>query len=218
MDTVVTTVIDPEHPQERRRGKRFLLVIAGSLAAVALVVAAACTIGNEPETQPDPLPPQTPQGPFIAEASFLLQNYETLTETERMSWQNLTLDDVVSQGLPFARYNRYYTRFFLKETETVQIVMEAGVPLGADLTGTQEGVSVMLIPSNAPYGAMHARDYLPDTETTNGGYFSELARTGGNWQIGWGIEALESDYYWLMLANTARQDAWCHFTVSVPSG
>ena len=214
----MTTVVDQEHPQGRRRIKHLVLVIGGGLAAIILIVAGACAIGDEPEEQTTPLPSQTTQGPFIAEASFVLQNYETLTETERVFWQNLTLDDVVSQGLPFTRYNRYYTRLFLKEGESVEIAMEASVPLGADLGNAQEGISVMLLPGNAPYEATLAHDYLPDTESDTGGYFATLTRVGGSWQIGWAVDALESDYYWLMLANTARQDAWCHFTVSVPSG
>ncbi|MBN1857431.1 MAG: hypothetical protein JW846_10830 [Dehalococcoidia bacterium] len=214
----MTTVIDQEQPQRSQKGKRLLLVIGGSIAAIALIVAGACAIGDKPDEQSTSVPPQPIQGPFIAEASFVLQNRDTLTETELMSWQNLTLDEVVSQGLPFTRYNRYYTRFFLKEGETVQVIMEASVPLGTDLNTAQEGISVMLLPGNAPYEPTLAHDYLPDTETDSGGYFAKLTRAGGNWQISWAIGALESDYYWLMLANTARQDAWCHFTVSVPSG
>lgn len=214
----MTTVIEPEQAQGSPKGKRLLFVIGGAVAAVALIVVGACTIGNEPPPSNNPLPPDMTQGPFIAEASFVLQNFETLTATESQFWQGLTLDDIVSQGLPFTRYNRYYTRFFLQEGETVEIIMEANVPLGADLSGTMEGVSVMLIPGSAPYGASHAHDYLPATETGNSGYFQKLTRTAGKWQIGWAISALQSDYYWLTLANTARQDAWCHFTVSVPSG
>lgn len=55
-------------------------------------------------------------------------------------------------------------------------------------------------------------------EESGGGYFTRLARTGGNWTVGWAVTALNSDYYWLMLTNTARQDVWCHFTVDVPAG
>jgi len=214
----VTTVIEPEQPQGSPKGKRLLFVIGGIVAAVALIIGGACIMGDEPPPPDNSLPPDITQGPFIAEASFVLQNFETLTVTESQFWQGLALDDIVSQGLPFSRYNRYYTRFFLKEGEAVEIIMEANVPVGADLSGATEGISVMLIPGSAPYGASHAHDYLPATETGNGGYFEKLTRTAGKWQIGWAIGALQSDYYWLILANTARQDAWCHFTVSVPSG
>ena len=214
----MTLVIEPEQPEGRPAGKRRLLVIGGIIAAVALIIVGACTIGDEPPPSNNPLPPDMTQGPFIAEASFVLQNFETLTTTESQFWQGLTLDDIVSQGLPFTRYNRYYTRFFLKEGEAVEIIMEANVPLGADLSGAMEGISVMLIPGSVPYDASHAHDYLPATETDNSGYFQNLTRTAGKWQVGWAIGALQSDYYWLILANTARQDAWCHFTVSVPSG
>ena len=214
----MTTVIEPEQPQGSPKGKRLLFVIGGIIAAAALIIGGACAIGKEPPPPDSPLPPDTTQGPFIAEASFVLQNFETLTTTESEFWQGLTLDDIVSQGLPFTRYNRYYTRVFLKEGEAVEIIVAANVPLGADLSDAMEGISVMLLPGSAPYGASHAHDYLPATETGNSGYFEKLTRTAGEWQIGWAIGALQSDYYWLILANTARQDAWCHFTVSVPSG
>jgi hypothetical protein len=214
----VTTVVEPEQPQGSPKGKRLLFVVGGIIAAVALIIVGACAIGDERPSPDDLLQPDITQGPFIAEASFVLQNFETLTVTESEFWQGLTLDDIVSQGLPFTRYNRYYTRVFLKEGEAVEIIVEANVPLGADLSGAMEGISVMLIPGSAPYGASHAHDYLPATETGNSGYFDKLTRTAGKWQIGWAIGAPQSDYYWLILANTARQDAWCHFTVSVPSG
>ena len=123
----------------------------------------------------------------------------------------------MAQGLPFTRNNRYYTRFFLKEAETVELTLEASVPLGAELVGAMEGVSVMLLPGSAPYDQSHAFDYLPKTESGVAGYFEGLSRSGNSWEVGWAIAALESDYYWLILTNTARQDAWCHFTISVPS-
>ena len=148
----------------------------------------------------------------------MLQNYDTLTAEERAFWSGLTFDQIVSQGLPFRRTNRYYTRFFLKEAEVVELTMESSVPIGTDLAGTREGISVMLIPGSAPYGESHAHDYLPPTESGNGGYFDGLQRSGNSWHVRWAIAALESDYYWLILTNTARQDAWFHFSISVPSG
>lgn len=215
----MTTVVEPERPQRRTPGKRLLLVIAGAALAIVLIIVGACSIGGDKAPSLDnPGNPGESFGPYIAEASFVMQNSATLSTEARELWRDLTLDQVVAQGLPFARYNRYYTRFFLKEGEVVEILMESSVPLGADLTETTEGISVMLIPGNAPYGHSSARDYLPATETGNGGYFKELARTGGNWQIHWAIAALNSDYYWLILTNTARQDAWCHLTIGVPSG
>ncbi len=60
-------------------------------------------------------------------------------------------------------------------------------------------------------------DYVPDTEAGNGSYFQRMTRTGNNWQAGWAIIAMQRDCYWLILTNLARQDAWCHVVVSVPS-
>jgi len=215
----MTTVVEPERPRRRGPGKRLVLVVCGALLAIALIIVGACTIGGDDFSPPDnPVNPGENLGPYIVEASFVLQNSATLSTEAQQFWRDLTLDQVVSEGLPFARYNRYYTRFFLKEGEVVELRMEASVPLGADLSVLTEGISVMLIPGNAPYGHESASDYIPATETGNSGYFKDLARAGGNWQIGWAIAALNSDYYWLILTNTARQDAWCHVTVSVPSG
>jgi hypothetical protein len=215
----MTTVVEPERPPRRRPGKRLVLVICGTILAIALIIIGACSIGGgDFSPQDNPTDPGQNTGPYIAEASFVLQNCATLSTEAQQFWRDLTLDQVIAAGLPFSRYNRYYTRFFLKEGEVVELRMEASVPLGADLTELTEGISVMLIPGNAPYGHDSARDYIPATETGNGGYFQDLSRAGGNWQIAWAIAALNSDYYWLILTNTARQDAWCHLTVSVPSG
>jgi len=211
-------MVDSEVPPRRPRGKRLLLVAAALVAAIGLVIAGACALnGDEPDSNP-PSMPDEPRTPYVADASFVLQNYGTLTTEATQFWQDLTLDHVVSLGLPFSRYNRYYTRFFLKEGETVEILMEANVPLGASMSGGLEGISIMLIPGSAPYEQSQAHSYLPPTETDNGGYFRRLERMGGSWQVGWAITALSSDYYWLILTNTARQDAWCHFTVNVPAG
>jgi len=215
----MTTVVEPERPQRRAPGKRLLVVVAVVALAIVLIIVGSCTIGGDDSPSlNNPGNPGGSLGPYIAEASFVMQNSATLSSEAQQLWRDLTLDQVIAEGLPFARYNRYYTRFFLKEGEVVELLMEASVPLGADLTDTTEGISVMLIPGNAPYGHSSARDYLPATETGNGGYFKDLARTGGNWQIRWAIAALNSDYYWLILTNTARQDAWCHLTIGVPSG
>jgi hypothetical protein len=214
----VTTMVDSEVPPRRPQGKRLLLVAVTLVAATGLVIAGACALDGD---EPDPGPPSAPSqshAPYIADASFVLQNYGTLTTEAVQFWQDLTIEHVVSLGLPFTRYNRYYTRFFLKDGETVEILMEANVPLGASMNTGLEGISIMLIPGSAPYEQSQANIYLPPTESDNGGYFRRLERMGGNWQVGWAITAQASDYYWLILTNTARQDAWCHFTINVPAG
>ncbi|MFW6055858.1 MAG: hypothetical protein ACOC9B_00910 [Chloroflexota bacterium] len=214
----MTTTVEPEEPRFKWGVRRLLLLAAAGVAAISLIIAGTCALtGDDPPVtgQDNHAPDEV--GPFIAEASFVLQNYDTLTAEERAFWSDLTFDQIVSQGLPFLRTNRYYTRFFLKETEVVELTLESSVPIGADLAGTKEGISVMLIPGSAPYGQSHAHDYLPPTESGNGGYFDGLKRSGNSWHARWAIAALESDYYWLILTNTAWQDAWCHFSVSVPS-
>jgi len=215
----VTTMVEPEVPPRKPRGLRLVLVAVAAIAATALIIAGASALGR------DDSPPLTigstgdgSSAPYIADASFVLQNYGTLTTEAEQFWRDTTPDQVVSLGLPFLRYNRYYTRFFLKEGETVEVLMEANVPIGASLGESLEGISVMLIPGSAPYEQSHTFAYLPATEKSGGGYFTRLARTGGNWTVGWAVTALNSDYYWLMLTNTARQDVWCHFTVDVPAG
>ena len=190
---------------------------AATIAAIALIIAGAGAIGrSDPSPNPGSMPNMS-NDPYVADASFVLQNYGTLATEAVQFWRDLTLDQVVSLGLPFQRYNRYYTRFFLKEGETVEILLEANVPMGASLGESLEGISVMMIPGSAPYEQSRAHDYLPPTENSGGGYFTRLARAGGNWTVGWAMTALTSDYYWLILTNTARQDARCQFTVNVPA-
>jgi len=213
----MVTKADCEKPPRIVWSRRLILVVAAVIAAVALVIAGAWTLARDEPVKPPTETPGIPGSPQIADASFVLQNYGTLTTEATSFWQDLTLDHAVSLGLPLWRYNRYYTRFFLKEGETVEILVESSSPLGASLTG-MEGISVMLMPAAAPYESSSALTYLPPTESGNGGYFARLERVGGNWQVKWAITALSSDYYWLILANLARQDAWCHFTVSVPQG
>ncbi|MFW6102906.1 MAG: hypothetical protein ACOC7M_01280 [Chloroflexota bacterium] len=214
----MTTTVEPEETRSRWGLRRLFLLGAASVAAVSLIVAGTCALTGDdsPVTEQDN-PAAGETGPFIAEASFVLQNYDTLTTEERAFWSGLTFDQIVSQGLPFLHTNRYYTRFFLKEMEVVELSMESSVPIGTDLAGMKEGISVMLIPGSAPYGQSHAHDYLPPTESGNGGYFDGLRRSGNSWHVRWAIAALESDYYWLVLTNTARQDARCHVSISVPS-
>ena len=214
----LTTMVDPEEPHGGPGRRRLLVFAATVIAAVVLAVAGVSALTDEePLTIDDDNQQLRAGGPFLAEDSFVLQNYDTLSAEERSCWSSLTFDQIVARGLPFLKNNRYYTRFFLKEAETVELTVESSVPLGAELAGAREGVSIMLIPGTAPYGQLHAHDYLPPTETGNGGYFKELSRSGNSWQVSWAIAALESDYYWLIFANTARQDAWCHYTISVPS-
>jgi hypothetical protein len=218
-ENTVTTVVPPEQSPSVFQRRRLLLASATAALAVLLIVVGACALDGKKSSSPGNIVVENNPGDgFLENATFLLQNYETIPAEACEDWRDLTLDEVVSRGLPYARYNRYYTRFFLKQGETVEIVMEGSVPLGADLGTTTEGVSVMLLPGNAPFDPAHAHDYLPPMELDSGGYFQRLTRTEGKWQIGWAIAALESDYYWLMLENYARQDAWCHLTVSVPSG
>jgi hypothetical protein len=214
----VTTMVEPEHPPRRPRGVRLILVAVAAVAATVLVIAGAVSLarGDRPGVSTATSDPA--HGSFVSDASFVLQNYGTLPAEAAQLWQDLTLDQVVSLGLPFSRYNRYYTRFFVKEGETVEILLEANVPMGTSLEGGLEGISVMLIPGSAPYEQAHAFAYLPPTEKSNGGYFTRLVRSGGKWTVSWAMTALSSDYYWLILTNTARQDAWCHFTVNVPTG
>lgn len=188
------------------------------VVAVALIIVGACVIGGDEEPADVDAQRETMDGmPFVLEERVELLDYDNLGVEAREFWRGLTLDQVVSHGVPFTRYNRYYTRFFLKEGETAEIFIEASVPLGASLESTHEGISVALTPGGAPYDAARRHDYVPPTETGDGGYFERLSRVGGNWQTGWAITAMESDYYWLVLTNVARQDAWCYFTVSVPS-
>ncbi len=214
----MTTVVEPEFPRRRPKGIRLLLAAAALVAAVVLIIVGACTLGgDEPSGAMEP-PETLGDASYVADGSVVLQNYGTLTSEAAQFWRDLTLDHVLSLGVPFSRYNRYYTRFFLKEGETIEILIEANVPLGASLEQALEGVSVAMIPSNAPYDEANRHTYLPQTENADGGYFQRLERVGGNWTVNWAMTALGSDYYWLVLTNTARQDAWCHFTVSVPSG
>jgi len=211
--------VPPEQPPPGFRGRRGILAAATVAAAVLLIVVGACSIGGDDPQDPEtPVLENNPGDGFIENATFVLQNYETIPPEAHEEWRDLTLDEVVSRGLPYTRYNRYYTRFFLKKGETVEIVMEGSVPLGANLSTGTEGVSVMLLPGSAPFDLAHAHDYVPPLESDSGGYFQKLTRNEGKWQIGWAIAALDSDYYWLMLENYARQDAWCHLTISVPSG
>ena len=218
-ENAVTTVVQPEQPPSRFGKRRLLLAASVAAVAILLVVVGACNIGGE-DSSPADNPPieNNPGDGFIENATFVLQNYETIPMEAHEEWRDLKLDEVVSRGLPYTRYNRYYTRFFLKQGEAVEIVMQGSVPLGADLGIGVEGISVMLLPANATFDPAHAHDYLPPMESDGGGYFQMLTRTEGKWQIGWAIAAPESDYYWLMLENYARQDAWCHLTVSMPSG
>lgn len=213
----MTTTVEPEQQSHRLRGKRLLILIGAALVGIILIIAAVHALSGDDPDSNDTSPLDLEQeGPFISEASFVLQNPDTLSLEERAYWNNMTFDQIVSKGVPYTRYNRYYTRFFLKKAETVEIMIESGVPLGADLSSGQEGISVMLIPDAAPYGQTDAYDYVPPTEGDNGGYFEKVSRAGNRWQARWAIAALESDYYWLILTNTARQDAWCHFTISMP--
>ncbi len=199
------------------RGRRLLLVVVTVVVSLGLIIAGACMIGRDEPGLTTSGNEWNADAPLLAEGSVELDDFGRLTHEARQFWQNLTLDQVVSHGVPFTRYNRHYTRFFLKEGETAEIVIEANVPLGASLQSSHEGISVALIPGGAPYDGARAHDYVPATETGNGGYFSRINRKGNNWQVNWAMTATESDYYWLILTNVARQDAWCHFTVSVPS-
>ncbi len=212
----MVTRVEAENAPRKLPSRRMILVAAAIVAAVALIIAGARSITGD---EPPAAPPEsaTPNSPVITDATFVLQNYGTLTSEEKQFWQDLTLDDAVSYGLPLCRYNRYYTRFFLKEGETVEITVEANTPLGASLNGAVEGISLMLIPGGAPFEQSLTQSYLPPTEAGNGGYFTRLERAGSNWTVSWAISAAGSDYYWLILTNTARQDAWCHLTVNVPS-
>ncbi len=212
----MVTKVEAERSPRRLPSRRLLLVAAAVVAAFVFIIIGARAINGEAPPSPSPVESELPDSPQIADASFVLQNYGTLTPEESQFWQDLTLNDAVALGLPLCRYNRYYTRFFLKEGEVVELAVESNTPLGASLNGGFEGVSVMLMPSSAPYEQSQAQSYLPPTETEHGGYFTRLERNGGNWQVKWAISALGSDYYWLILTNTARQDAWCHLTVNVP--
>jgi len=193
--------------------------MAVAVVAVSLIVIGACRVhGGDQEDEDSATVVNMPGEGFIENATFVLQNFETIPAEAQEEWRDLSLDDVVSRGIPYSRYNRYYTRFFLKKGETVDIVMEGSVPIGSNLGMTTEGISVMLLPGSVPFEQSHAQGYLPSTESDTGGYFQRLSRIEGKWQIGWAISAIESDYYWLMLENYARQDAWCHLTVSEPIG
>ncbi len=213
----MTTVVEPEVPSRRPRGGRLILIAAALVAAIALIIAAAVTLGGEEPPADVDLLSGPAQSPYVAEASFVLQNFGTLPPEAAQLWRDMTLDNVVALGIPFNRYNRYYTRFFLKEGETVEVALEANVPMGADLGDSYEGVSVSLIAGSAPYDQSRINMYLPQTEASTTGYFSGLERVGANWTVNWAITALSSDFYWLILTNTARQDAWCHFTVNIPA-
>lgn len=194
-----------------------MLVAVAVVAAIGLILGAAIALGKDSPTAHNNVIQGTPNSPYLAEASFVLQNYGTLTAEATNLWRDMTLDSVVALGVPFCRYNRYYTRFFLQEGETAELLLESNVPIGASLGDGAEGLSVMLIAGSAPFDQANVNMYLPPTEGAGGGYFTRLQRTGGNWTVSWAISALRSDYYWLILANTARQDAWCHFTVNVPA-
>lgn len=210
----MVTSVEPETRTRALPSRRVLMVAAAVITAIVLVIAGAWALAGD-DTLSTPIePPETSDSSHLAEASFVLQNYGTLTTEQTNFWQDLTLDHAVSLGLPLWRYNRYYTRFFLKEGETVELFMESSAPLGASLNGL-EGISVVLMPAGVPYESSNALSYVPQTESENGGYFRKLERIGGNWQVKWAITALSSDYYWLIIANTARQDAWCHFIVDV---
>jgi len=112
----VTTMVEPEVPPRRPRGVRLVLVAVAAIAATALIIVGASALGRDDPTLPNAGPPgDSLNAPYIADASFVLQNYGTLTTEAVQFWRDTTPDQVVSLGLPFLRYNRYYTRFFLKE-------------------------------------------------------------------------------------------------------
>ncbi len=213
----MVTTVEREKPPRRAPDKRQLLVAGTLIASIALIIAGARALGQGELEPTVPAITSSADPSAVLDARFVLQDYGALSHDTAQFWQDLTLDQVVSYGLPFTRYNRHYARFFLKEGETVEILVEADVPLGTSLDAGTEGISVMLIAGAAPYDPAHSDMYLPGTEGDNGGYFRRQERVGGNWRVGWAITALRSDYYWLIFTNTARQDAWCHYTVNVPS-
>ncbi len=135
------------------RGRRLLLVVVTVSVALALMIAGACILGEDERGPANSGTEGEGDAPYVVDTVLYvkLQDYGTLTTEARQFWQDLTLDQVVSHGVPFTRHNRYYTRFFLKEGETAEVFIEANVPLGASLESSHEGISVVLIPGGAPY-------------------------------------------------------------------
>ncbi|MBN1151706.1 MAG: hypothetical protein JXA58_00720, partial [Dehalococcoidia bacterium] len=105
----MTTVVPPEQSPSVFQRRRVLLASATAALAILLIVVGACALDGKKSSSPGNIVVENNPGDgFLENATFVLQNYETIPAEACEDWRDLTLDEVVSRGLPYARYNRYY--------------------------------------------------------------------------------------------------------------
>jgi len=167
------------------------------LAVVLLLMPIASGCGKNP-----------PSARVIVEDIFVLTDPYTLSEQEQQECAELYKSEEpwLGQRLPFNKCGIYYNEFSLKQGETVEIIVRSDVIMGPDLVNEERGLQVM-------YG-MPSSQIPHESET---GYFKQLKRVDGDWEVRDSFTATESGYGFIYIYNLARKEAWCQYAVNLKS-
>jgi len=143
----------------------------------------------------------------IAEESFMLKSLVSMTESEIQELGNIMSDESYgdSAKLPFTMYTLHYNKIFLKKGEAVQFIVRSSEPMGPDLVNEEEGLEVMY--------AMPYIDPLFNPHSNEIGYYEQLKRSDGFWEISETFTCEANGMFFIYIENEARNDAWCQYAV-----
>lgn len=160
-----------------------------------------------------------PRVTAIAEDSFILSShvYEHMSQQEYEKYQAwlenaalYTEEDYVhwlwDLSPPFNRFGWYLNRFFLQESETVEVIMKSDEPLG--VVEVDEipayGVSVITVCSGVSGDVQNL-------------FSATVKRVDGNWELRFAFKAERSGHYFLQILNELPDQVSCRYAVTLRS-
>lgn len=158
-----------------------------------------------------------PKVTTIAEDSFILSSnaYESMSEQEYEEYQKW-LEGIAGYAkeeywlcdlsLPFNRFGWYLNRFFLQESEVVEVIMRSDEPLEVSHVSWLSTCGVSFITISP--GASNRTDNL---------FSSTLERVDGNWELKFTLKAERGGYYFLAIINETPDQIWYQYAVTLKS-
>jgi len=185
--------------------KTALVIVVVVLGIVAGIVSGYAIWGNKVIPNPAPKP--------ISEDNFVLDIYDHTTE-EFQKWYQEMLDKIGEDWqleklqMPFNKFGMYYNYVFLREGESVEVVIRANASMSICEVEELSFDHPLLFHIDAGTG-----ESLNETILSRHGVACDLKRADSGWELRFAFEAKKAGNYWLELTNSMPHQVYCQYAV-----
>ena len=139
----------------------------------------------------------------VALDSFTLADLDDSAESVECQTFYEEIAEGFPEPLPCSKCGLYYNKFFLKQGESIEIIVRSNVPMGRELMNPEGGLEVL-------YGTSYSVPYEGET-----GYFEQLRSVGDGecWEVRDAFAAEADGFFFIYIENESGKQAWCQYVV-----